>query len=690
MMMMMEITDIISINCDGLNRIIIKNLQKIKTNFSPNQKDELIEKFKQLYFNNLRKRNSENQTDFKKLKLIIIEFQNTLSKIIPTEDVDKILKEFVPLFDVWLDYTKKQVKQFISDMKDSYVNGFNFGIYSLKFFCTKCEEYTQIPVEKRKYIFRSDKSKYQTLHHEKEMELRLIKKPKSKNPDFLVIHNTKALYNKSEFYSEVLLGINNQIPKRGDSIIILSVGIDIGSSTTHLIFSRLTLRRELSFENPTNRYNLSKREILYTSDIIKTPLIDSSMINTEEIIRFITNEYNLTGITRDMVDTGAVIITGETAKKKNAEEIVKKISSTTGKFVSATAGPNFESQLGAFGSGAVKLSSKLNKTIMNIDIGGGTSNIAVIKNGSIFSTSCVNVGGTLLGVYENFKIWRLDEPTKVLMTSFGMKYDIGDIITKEDYNILIHEYARILLEVITKPAETTNAKKLMMTADLEFPKEEIEYSFSGGVAEFIYGKPRLPEFQDIGYDLAKEIKTLCDKHYCTLIEPDNKIRATVIGAGSFSLTISGSTSYVDKNLKLPLVNIPVINIDMIPEEFSIETVISKVKRGFQAHDFIEGEDLIALYFKAPINHSNYYLMEFSKAIEAALPKSIEKKHTVILLFKMDFGRVLGTTIKRITQLKENLICLDELELLPGDWIDIGAQLENREVYPVTIKSLAFY
>jgi ethanolamine utilization protein EutA len=686
----MELFDIITLNLDGIKFMIFTKLQEIFNEIFPDNDNENFCKFEKEYLNNLRSRNYQNQTDFKKLQYLITNFKQSINNCDFIINKEEMMRNFLPIFDSWLDYSQKQINQFISKLKESRVNGFEFDGYNLKFYCVVCNKYFQIPKDKDNYIFRSEKQKYETFHHDKAMEIRLIVNSDSNISKFIKIEGLKDLYSKSEFSSRFLLDLDDKKLDNINTITILSVGIDIGSSTTHLIFSRLTLKRELSFENPTNRFNLSNRDILYKSSIIKTPFFNSTCINEEKILTFVSNEYQKTGIYFDMIDTGAVIITGESAKKENAEEIVKKISSSSGKFVSATAGPNFESQLGALGSGAVKRSLKNNKTIMNVDIGGGTSNIAIIKNGIIISTSCVNVGGALLGIEEDFKIWRLDEPAKLLMIHFDMHYEIGDIITEIDYQLIIEEFARILLEVMSAKAETDNAKKLMMTSDLEFSNQITEYSFSGGVAEFIYGKPRLPEFKDIGFDLAKEIKKLCEKKNFILIEPENKIRATVIGAGSFSLSISGSTSYVDKTLHLPLINIPVIIIDIIPEEFSIEMMISKIRKAFLIYDFIEGENLVAVYFKEPIYYSANYLLEFSKAIEIIFEKSIKNKIPIIILSKMDFGRVLGTIIKRETKIKENLICLDELELLLGDYIDIGAQLANQDAYPVTIKSLAFY
>jgi ethanolamine utilization protein EutA len=474
---------------------------------------------------------------------------------------------------------------------------------------------------------------------------------------------------------------------KSENIELLSMGIDIGSSTSHLVFSRLTLNRERNFLNPTNRFMLTDREILYESDIIFTPLIDRFTIDIEAVVKFCEEEYRKAGFTPEMVDTGAVIVTGETAKKQNAEEIVKRISSESGKFVSAVAGPNYESVLGAMGSGIVDLSIETNRTIMSVDIGGGTSNIAISTKGYVHSTSCINVGGRLLGIDEDFKIWRIDEPTNFVMKELGMDYKIGDIITKEDARRIAHEYAKALVEVMQGPAKSKVAKEFMMTDDLDFSIPVDQYSFSGGVAEIFYGVEKF--YDDIGLYLAEELKSLVEELGLSIIEPVNKIRATVIGAGAFTLSISGSTCYFDEKIEFPIMNIPVLPINVTTENYRLGIVEEEVKRAFKKLDVQEGDDLVALYFKDSLYRSYSWLQEFVKAIEDALPKTIASGKMVILLFETDIGKMVGLMTRQETSIQQNLISLDELFLKEGDWIDIGAPLQSGQVFPVTVKSLVF-
>ncbi|RLI64134.1 MAG: hypothetical protein DRO88_08120 [Promethearchaeia archaeon] len=499
---------------------------------------------------------------------------------------------------------------------------------------------------------------------------------------------------------------------------ILSVGIDVGSSTSHLIFSRLTLNRELDFSNKTNRFKVGEREIIYEGKIIFTPLIDENTINIPKLVDFFKKEYENAHITPEMVDTGAVIVTGETAKKSNAQEIVKHLAKTTGKFVSATAGPNFESMLGIMGGGMLEKTKEINKTIMNIDIGGGTSNIAIASQGKVISTSCINVGGRILGIYENdedgedFKIWRIDEPAKKVIKCLQMKYTIGDIISKSDLMKIVKELAQALLEVMRGSAKSEISRSLMMTKDIEFNSinRSVDfYSFSGGVAEFIYQiyredleieenvksqpkKVNVNPFNDIGYYLAFEIYSLIKKYNLKLIEPENKIRATVIGAGAFSLSVSGSTCYYDESIEFPLENIPIVPIDLDYNKFFFsqyhEYFKETLHKALENFNLVEGKDLFAIYLEEWLVQP--ILTPLAKSLEYSLPNLIKNDMPLLVILGKDGGKVFGLKIKRETTIPK-LICLDELDLETGDWVDIGAPLNQGEkkAFPIIKKSLVF-
>ncbi len=470
-----------------------------------------------------------------------------------------------------------------------------------------------------------------------------------------------------------------------NTIELLSVGVDVGSSTSHLAFSRLLLERD--HRSPTRRFEIRNRDIIYEGTIIDTPLVDRDTIDIEKLLAFFREEYRRAGIDPRDIQSGAVIVTGEMAKKQNAKEIVEALSTDSGKFVAATAGANFESLITALGSGATARSRALKKTILSCDIGGGTSNMAISRNGEVISTSCVAVGGRLLAAHDNGKIWRIDAPARKVMDHLGLHYRVGDQIASEDMESIATAFAEVLIEVLTGPATSALAKELILTDDLHFPDKIDEYSFSGGVAELIYGGNGYHD--DMGKLLAGKINSLTPRLPSPVIEPDSKIRATVIGAGAYSLSISGSSGFMDDAISFPIKNIPVLRVDAKAERLSRDHVISAINASFRRFDLREGEDVVALYFKDPVRAYYPELELFAKSIEAALPRSIANRLPIILIFEKDIACSVGNVIRRETGLKTNLLSLDELVLTEGDWIDIGEPLVAGQVFPVTVKSLVF-
>jgi len=641
------------------------------------------------------KHEKEDTTDLTRFYRLIMMVKPALNTILKVGKVyDEVCDAIVGGFNIVLNRVRNQINdKNVKKKKIGPIIPGNQKSFELRYFCTVCNESFEIPPDMKEKIDNSDEKVDLPIHHDKEMVIKIVKIEEE-------VEDNEELKEIKIYPAELLMGHTDSTQTDAEYLKILSVGIDIGSSTSHLIFSRLTLKRETSFFNMSNRFILVNREILYEGNIIFTPLIDRFNIDIEKVIDFCKKEYKRAEITPEMVDTGAVIVTGETAKKENAAEIVKRLSSESGKFVSASAGPNFESMLGIMGSGTVEQSKRTQKNLMNVDVGGGTSNIAIASKGEVLSTSCINVGGRLLGFDKDYKIWRIDEPTEWIMKELKMSYSLGDIIPEEDVLKIAKEYAKALFEVMRGPATSKIAKLLMMTDDIKILVPIDSYSFSGGVAEMIYETDMEKEFNktsnpynDIGRYLAKEIIHLIEENNLPLIEPENKIRATVIGAGSFSLSVSGSTCYYDESVELPLENVPVVPINIDSKDLYNEDKMNEFKDrislALRNFSLIEGEDIFALYFKDILIGSN--IEQLAKIIEIALPNSIANNKLILVILRGDGGKMLGLTLKKNTSIKNNLFCLDELELEAGDWIDIGLffQTENRKAFPVTIKSLVF-
>ena len=471
-------------------------------------------------------------------------------------------------------------------------------------------------------------------------------------------------------------------------LFITSVGIDVGTTTSHLVFSKLHLVKQMS--RSSKKFEIVSREILYKGNIYITPLIDKETIDFEKLSEMFQKEFQNARISKENIDTGAVIVTGETAKKKNAEKIVSLLAIEAGKFVAATAGPNFEAVIAAMGSGAVSQAKELKKTIMNIDTGGGTSNIAVISpDGDIIDTACINVGGRLLAFNNGGVVERIEPAAQIIANELGIKLEVGKKISDKDKQLIARGLAQALIEVIVKKDDISKVTlKLMQTPLLTFDGKVDYYAFSGGVAEYVYNKTR-EYFGDIGLELADEINQFCKGANIKLIEPPELIRATVLGAGLYTLQVSGATTLVTEDNSFPIRNIPVI-VPFLPQENPTEVEIKQaIDMAYRRIDMSEGEAPVALAFHKTIGLSYDRLKSFAKGIVSAIPNILVKKIPLILVFNDDIGNSIGNVMRRETELKTNIISIDELGLREGDYIDIGQPMADKQVVPVVIKTLIF-
>src|SRR5580704_8961079 len=216
---------------------------------------------------------------------------------------------------------------------------------------------------------------------------------------------------------------------RQDNVSLMTVGIDIGSSGTQVIFSRVNLRRLA--EDLTSRYYVVSRETLFQSPVALTPYQSEERIDDEKLGAIIDAAYNAANLHPDKIDTGVVILTGEALRRENAQGIAKILSEQGGEFVTATAGHHMESMLAAYGSGAARVSSDEHKRILNIDIGGGTTKLGLVENGKVIATAAVHIGGRLQ-VVEDGKIVRLDPAGKHHAKRAGFAWNRGDTIALAD------------------------------------------------------------------------------------------------------------------------------------------------------------------------------------------------------------------------------------------------------------------
>lgn len=474
---------------------------------------------------------------------------------------------------------------------------------------------------------------------------------------------------------------------------IQSVGIDIGTSTTQFVVSRLTLKNTAPGAL-VPKLAITDKVVLYKSEIHRTPFDDNNRIDADRIFALILADFEGAGMSPQEIDTGAVIITGETARKENAKNISAKVAEFSGDFVVATAGGKLEAIIAGKGSGAADRSRRDFATVANIDIGGGTTNVGVFRSGTALDSCCINLGGRLLEVNRSTqRVISISTPMHLILDDLQIGLSKGDEVALDVLRIICRRMARLVLECLGLLDATSLAQKLMTTSPLRLDYELNTVMVSGGVADYVYSPnpnmsfEQVTEYDDIGPLFGSELADLIRANSLPIEKPVETIRATVIGAGAQSLDVSGSTILVDDQL-LPVKNVPVAIpfSDTIP--LDVEVIAGAVTQSI--NNYYDDDSLEKIAIGLPGNQ--YLAFKDVQLLAAGLLKGLDSLVTkalpAIIVLESDIGKVLGQSMRAIND-QINIVCIDQLVVAEGDYIDIGKSLAGGAVVPVVIKTLVF-
>lgn len=465
-----------------------------------------------------------------------------------------------------------------------------------------------------------------------------------------------------------------------------SVGIDIGSSTSHVAFSQLTLRRQGA--SLSARFKVAERQVLFRSSIMLTPYLSGTLIDIEKVKRFIEHAYQEVRLKPEDIDTGAVIITGEALKKENAQPIVEYFARYAGKFICATAGHNHEALLAAYGSGAVDLSKTEHKTVLNVDMGGGTTKFALIEHGDVTQTAAINIGARLIAFDESGVVTRLEDTGRTLLNELGYGVALGKNITKAQQEAFAALMAKVLFEVIAQGPTSSLARQLMVTAPfMRYRLDQVDHIvISGGVSEHVYDRDRT-SYGDVGPRLGKHVraylKQLSKKPI--LREPSEGIRATVIGAGEYTVQASGTTSYISNPRVLPVFGLKVVRASLTPGQPVLEALKQSLAK-FDLSSFTSGLAL-SLSLDGQLDYKT--IREVAEAVAVICQSSESRASPLYLALDLDVAKSLGGILKEELKLEQEIIAIDGIDVGDLDYIDIGEPMGITEVMPVTVKSLMF-
>jgi ethanolamine utilization protein EutA len=466
---------------------------------------------------------------------------------------------------------------------------------------------------------------------------------------------------------------------------LYSVGIDIGSSTSHMLMSRLVLQRRGSALSA--EFEVTERTTTYRSPIWLTPYRGGGTeIDVEALQARYEDAYAEAGVWPDDVDTGAVIITGEALKKENAEAISRLIAGWSGRFICVSAGPNHEAMLAAHGSGSLALSQEIHGTVVNVDIGGGTTKVSVLVDGRVTHLESFSVGARLLAFDGDGAIVRIEEPARVLLHELGFDADLGDVLAPADRRAVAELMASVVEGVLTGSAAVEPLYPLLHVASdggRVPPVADIDaIVFSGGVSEFLVPEP--PDgLGDLGRDIAESLRgRVAAAGLAPKVRPASQgIRATVVGASQFTVQASGQTCYVSDRDALPVRDLQAVPL---PADLTVEGVLTALRK----HDLDAWSGRLAAVVSLTssavyqdVRRTAEALTQVAGAVDPGLPL-----HVVL---RPDLARSLGTVLKEELRWAGPVIVVDGITVGELDHVDIGAPLGSSGSLPVTVTSLEF-
>jgi ethanolamine utilization protein EutA len=470
---------------------------------------------------------------------------------------------------------------------------------------------------------------------------------------------------------------------------VLSVGIDVGTTTTQVVFSSLVLH-DVARPGQVPRIQVDEKSVVYRGDVHSTPLSSPDEVDAVALADLVRREYVAANVAPGDIETGAVIITGETARTKNADAILAALSAEAGDFVVTVAGPNAEAQIAGRGSGVARWSSEHYEQVTSIDIGGGTSNAAVFKVGRHLCSSGIGVGGRQLEIDDSGQVRRIAPPGRSIIADLGLQLKESERATTAALTAFCDVMADLIVDLATGQ-EVRVGRGVQLTAPLRETEASSTVFLTGGIGSCYYD--RLPvstmaevaRFGDVGPLLADSLHRNARLQRLNVRQPPETLHATVLGAAGQTVTLSGSTIWADRAL-LPLRNLPVLRPAM-PGRAGGPSFASAVSDALARWDLDEAAQ-VAIVVDLPQELGFAALQSMTDEI-VAYHDAGHRDRPLVLVLQQDYAQVLGQTIQ-VTRPGLPLLVIDQVGLGEGDFIDIGLPVLDGRAVPLSIKTLIFY
>src|SRR5574337_163318 len=468
-----------------------------------------------------------------------------------------------------------------------------------------------------------------------------------------------------------------EIPKNQ----VLLLGLDFGSTTS----SALVAQANVGSNCITGRMEFGEPQVVFRSEPVFTPF-NGQAIDEGKIKDLLSEWLQCAGVCAGEIFAGGTLITGLAARRHNAAAIASLVGNKIGETVIAAADdPCLESWLAFMGSCSALSRFHSSRPILNLDIGGGTTNPAMGRNGNVEATGCYFVGArhfqfdpgtyTLVGVSEY---------GEALLRELGVSCGLGELMDDDARAAVLRYYVNALEAMVVDRSffDDEIGRRLEQVPFATTVDQSTVVTFSGGVGELLYclvaGEelPGTTSYGDLGIDLARAIANSAilnrDLRQCV---PENRGRATVYGLTLHSTEVSGTTLFLPQPQQLPLRDLPVVaRVPVSASAAQLDQALSLVRTASQG-----------ACIQVQLDEQDEFGLDAVRQLGGRLAEAIKRAalpphHPMVLLIEPDAGKALGHYATEWGRMETNLIVIDEVELRNAHFVNIGRP--HRQIVPV--------
>ncbi|HEV8068291.1 MAG TPA: ethanolamine ammonia-lyase reactivating factor EutA [Planctomycetaceae bacterium] len=461
------------------------------------------------------------------------------------------------------------------------------------------------------------------------------------------------------------------------------VGLDFGTTTSRCVAATARLSKNAV----TGRQELSDIREVFRSPIVLTPF-GQDRLDLRRLEEHLDDWLSAAAADTQEIFGGGALVTGLAAQQPNSSALVELIRSRVKDLLVATAGdPCLEAWL-AFQANAGSISrarpDRPDRWVINLDIGGGTTNIAVGRSGEVLRTGSLFVGARHIEVEPGtYRIVKLSRYARAMLDDLAIAVGPGDRLTSPQLDAILDWQMELLESALAGDRAVFEKPVARLHEQVAFhPPSELQnpiVCLSGGVGELVYKMlrselpPSTTQFGDLGIDLAARIAKSRWKARPTEAAPLDAGRATVYGLLLYATQVSGSTVYLADSAVLPMRDVPILGrITDDSTDAEIQDILQLASRSA-----VGGCVVVSL-----AQSDGQTVRTLGERIGSTLRSAeIPAATRLVLLVRENVGKALGGYLSQWGSVPHKLVVLDEIEPLDARFVQIGALRD--QVVPIS-------